>query len=147
MFAIDGVKLPSNASKAKSGTRADFQRQAAKLEAAAKQMLARHRKNDAPKEVPLGGAPKKWPWAIPVGVKETDMTSMLRGVFFKVKSVRPEPVEGLRQAQPERWVLVQRLLEDDSRGPPQPPPYLPAMKLAARKPKVIAGPSVPPAPG
>ena len=28
MFAIDGVKLPSNASKAKSGTRADFQRQA-----------------------------------------------------------------------------------------------------------------------
>ena len=26
MFAIDGVKLPSNASKAKSGTRADFSR-------------------------------------------------------------------------------------------------------------------------
>ena len=25
MFAIDGVKLPSNASKAKSGTRADFE--------------------------------------------------------------------------------------------------------------------------
>ena len=48
MFAIDGVKLPSNASKAKSGTRADFERQAAKLEAAAKQMLARHRQNDAP---------------------------------------------------------------------------------------------------
>jgi transposase len=35
MFAIDGVKLPSNASKAKSGTRTDFQRQAAKMEAAA----------------------------------------------------------------------------------------------------------------
>ncbi len=34
MFAIDGVKLPSNASKASSGTRADFERQAAKLEAA-----------------------------------------------------------------------------------------------------------------
>jgi transposase len=32
MFAIDGVKLPGNASKAKSGTRADFGRQAAKLE-------------------------------------------------------------------------------------------------------------------
>ncbi|WP_051282414.1 transposase [Azovibrio restrictus] len=28
MFAIDGVKLPANASKAKSGTRADSQRQA-----------------------------------------------------------------------------------------------------------------------
>ena len=36
MFAIDGVKLPSNASKARSGTRADFKRQADKLEAAAK---------------------------------------------------------------------------------------------------------------
>jgi hypothetical protein len=29
MFAIDGVKLPSNASKARSGTRAEFERQAA----------------------------------------------------------------------------------------------------------------------
>jgi len=47
MFAIDGVKLPSNASKARSGTRADFAHQAAKLEAAAQAMLARHRANDA----------------------------------------------------------------------------------------------------
>ena len=47
MFAIDGVKLPSNASKARSGTRADFERQAGKLEAAAQAMLARHRENDA----------------------------------------------------------------------------------------------------
>jgi len=46
MFAIDGVKLPSNASKAKSGTRADFERQAAKLETAAKAMLERHREED-----------------------------------------------------------------------------------------------------
>ena len=46
MFAIDGVKLPSNASKAKSGTRADFAHQADKLEAAAKKMLERHRAND-----------------------------------------------------------------------------------------------------
>ncbi len=46
MFAIDGVKLPSNASKAKSGTRADFAHQADKLETAAKKMLARHREND-----------------------------------------------------------------------------------------------------
>jgi len=46
MFAIDGVKLPSNASKAKSGTRADFKRQADKLEAAAKVMLERHREAD-----------------------------------------------------------------------------------------------------
>ena len=46
MFAIDGVKLPSNASKAKSGTRADFERQADKLEAAAQAMLERHREAD-----------------------------------------------------------------------------------------------------
>jgi len=46
MFAIDGVKLPSNASKAKSGTRADFQRQIERFERAAQAMLARHRQND-----------------------------------------------------------------------------------------------------
>lgn len=47
LFAIDGVKLPSNASKHKSGTRADFERQAAKLEATAKTLLARHHTTDA----------------------------------------------------------------------------------------------------
>ena len=46
MFAIDGVKLPSNASKSKSGTRADFQKQLLKLEAAAATMLQRHREQD-----------------------------------------------------------------------------------------------------
>lgn len=46
MFAIDGVKLPSNASKGKSGTRADFKRQADKLEAAARVMLERHHEED-----------------------------------------------------------------------------------------------------
>ena len=51
MFAIDGVKLPSNASKHRSGTRADFERQAAKLELAATTMLQRHRAADgAPSE-------------------------------------------------------------------------------------------------
>ena len=47
MFAIDGVKLPSNASKHRSGTRADFARQATKMEAAAQAMLTRHRDADA----------------------------------------------------------------------------------------------------
>ncbi len=47
MFAIDGVKLPSNAAKSRSGTRSEFERQATKLEAAAKTMLARHREDDA----------------------------------------------------------------------------------------------------
>jgi transposase len=47
MFAIDGVKLPGNASKAKSGTRAEFEREAAGIEAAVRRMLARHREHDA----------------------------------------------------------------------------------------------------
>lgn len=54
MFAIDGVKLPGNASKRRSGTRAEFVRQAAKLEATAHTILARHRAADAlPTEPPL----------------------------------------------------------------------------------------------
>ena len=47
MFAIDGVKLPSNASKQRSGTRAAFERQAMKLEAATTVMVQRHRAEDA----------------------------------------------------------------------------------------------------
>jgi transposase len=47
MFAIDGVKLPSNASKAKSGTRADYRRQLEKMEKAATKILAQHRQADA----------------------------------------------------------------------------------------------------
>jgi hypothetical protein len=35
MFAIDGVTLPSNASKRRSGTGADFERQAEQYETAA----------------------------------------------------------------------------------------------------------------
>lgn len=45
-FAIDGVKLPSNASKAKSGTRREFVQQAEKLEREVKKMLKQHRDND-----------------------------------------------------------------------------------------------------
>lgn len=47
MFAIDGVKLPSNASKAKSGTRSDYLRQAEKMEKATQKMLERHQSHDA----------------------------------------------------------------------------------------------------
>ncbi len=46
MFAIDGVELPANAAKAKSGTRAEFMRQADKIEAEVKKMLDRHREAD-----------------------------------------------------------------------------------------------------
>lgn len=47
MFAIDGCKLPSNASKEWSGTRADFARKAAKMEQAITRMVEGHRANDA----------------------------------------------------------------------------------------------------
>lgn len=47
LFAIDGVKLPSNASKHRSGTRTEFLAQAQKMERAAKAMLDRHQANDA----------------------------------------------------------------------------------------------------
>ena len=46
MFAIDGVKLPSNASMHRSGTRAEFTQRAEKLEKAAQAMLDRHRATD-----------------------------------------------------------------------------------------------------
>ncbi len=46
MFAIDGVKLPSNASKQKSGTRADYQRQLDKMEAATQKMIAQQKHAD-----------------------------------------------------------------------------------------------------
>ena len=52
LFAIDGVKLPSNASKAKSGTRADYGRQLEKMEKAAAKMLAKQRAADASIESP-----------------------------------------------------------------------------------------------
>ena len=41
LFAIDGVKLPSNAAKARSGTREEFAADAAKMEAAVARMIAR----------------------------------------------------------------------------------------------------------
>src|SRR6476661_4394274 len=46
MFAIDGVKLPSNASKAKSGTRADFMREMSKMREQVQRIITRHRALD-----------------------------------------------------------------------------------------------------
>lgn len=46
MFAVKCVQPPSNASKNQSGTRADFERQGAKIERAAEAMLARHRSDE-----------------------------------------------------------------------------------------------------
>ena len=52
MFAIDGCKLPSNASKEWSGTRADFERKKQKLEGAVRHMLKTHRERDRRETTP-----------------------------------------------------------------------------------------------
>ncbi|MEO8630453.1 MAG: transposase [Betaproteobacteria bacterium] len=46
MFAIDGVKLPSNASKERSGTHAELAHQAQRMERAVSSMLKAHRSGD-----------------------------------------------------------------------------------------------------
>jgi transposase len=46
MFAIDGVKLPSNADKRRSGTHAELRRDAERMEAAVEAMMKTHRARD-----------------------------------------------------------------------------------------------------
>ena len=46
MFAIDGCKLPSNASKEWSGTKAELEKKAAKMEQAVERIIIRHQKTD-----------------------------------------------------------------------------------------------------
>ena len=46
MFAIDGVKLPSNAAKKRSGTHAELARQAERMEAAVTTILTAHQSRD-----------------------------------------------------------------------------------------------------
>jgi hypothetical protein len=55
MFAVDGVKMPSNASKEWSGTRADFAKKARKMERAIGYLVRRHREADRAKEDPSLG--------------------------------------------------------------------------------------------
>ncbi len=55
MFAVDGVKMPSNASKEWSGTRADFAKKARKMEQAIGYLVRRHREADRAKEDPSLG--------------------------------------------------------------------------------------------
>jgi transposase len=55
MFAVDGVKMPSNASKEWSGTRADLGKKARKMEQAIGYLVRRHRETDRAKEDPSIG--------------------------------------------------------------------------------------------
>ena len=54
MFAVDGVKLPSNASKEWSGTKEELRKKKEKTEKAIRQIMNRHREMDA-KESDKGG--------------------------------------------------------------------------------------------
>jgi hypothetical protein len=55
MFAIDGVKLPSNADKRRSGTHAELAHEAKRMEAAVAKMLQAHRSRDESKEDEVAG--------------------------------------------------------------------------------------------
>ena len=55
MFAFDGVKLPSNASKERSGTHAELRHRAERLDKAARKMIELHRSRDAAGEPEEGG--------------------------------------------------------------------------------------------
>jgi transposase len=52
MFAVDGVKLPSNASKEWSGTQAEYSKKIVKMERAVEYLLKRHREQDESSEEP-----------------------------------------------------------------------------------------------
>lgn len=52
MFAIDGCKLPSNASKEWSGTHAELMKKKQKIDRAVRRMLQRHREQDTTEQAP-----------------------------------------------------------------------------------------------
>lgn len=59
MFAIDGCKLPSNASKEHSGTLADMARKQKKIDRAVRRMLAKHREEDSNSETEKSDAKRR----------------------------------------------------------------------------------------
>jgi len=59
MFAIDGVKLPSNASKEWSGTKADMKKKADKMQGAMAYCVKQHRSTDRGTDAPLKAAAEK----------------------------------------------------------------------------------------
>jgi transposase len=74
MFAIDGCKLPSNASKEWSGTHADLTKKQKKIDRAVRRMLAKHREEDR------GGATDA-----AVREKEAQQIEKLRSISRKIK--------------------------------------------------------------
>jgi transposase len=74
MFAADGCKLPSNASKEWSGTKADLQKKKEKMEKAIRQIITRHRERDKAEADPA------------VLEKEEQYVATLRAKVRKIKT-------------------------------------------------------------
>ena len=73
MFAIDGCKLPSNASKEWSGTHAELKKKRLKIDRAVRRMLQRHREQDSREQ------------SLEMLERETEQIRKLRAVSRKIK--------------------------------------------------------------
>jgi len=73
MFAIDGCKLPSNASKEWSGTHAELRKKKQKIDRAVRRMLQRHREQDSADQQPA------------IHEREVKQIKKLRAVSRKLK--------------------------------------------------------------
>jgi transposase len=78
MFAVDGVKLPSNASKEWSGTRGELQKKKERMERAIRQMVKRHREVDV-KEVDRGIVEREEQYVDTLKKKVKKIRAWLRG--------------------------------------------------------------------
>ena len=74
MFAIDGVKLPGNASKERSGTHAELQHRADRLDKAARKIIEAHQRQDA------GGASE--------GTLEQDRQERIKALHKEAQATR-----------------------------------------------------------
>jgi transposase len=73
MFAIDGCKLPSNASKEWSGTHAELNKKRQKIDRAVRRMLTRHREQDLSEQTE------------DIQLREQEQIKKLRAVSRKIK--------------------------------------------------------------
>lgn len=90
MFAVDGCKISSNASKEWSGTRGDFARRKAKFEVMIARLMRRHRANDE------GGEPEIVPGA---RAREEKAIASLEAKIAKIDqwlNANPEDKKGAR---------------------------------------------------
>jgi len=93
MFAIDGCKLPSNASKSWSGTHTELNRKRQKIDRAVRRMLQRHREQDSAEQQP------------DIYDREREQIKKLRAVSRKIK--------GFLQTESERTGVSGRVVKSN----------------------------------